>query len=216
MKLFLMRHGQAENNIRDIVSHSPNYWPLTPHGRTQVERSADNLARSQIRIDSVLISPLLRTQETYRIVRNRCYDQLKTAAIRTLESLTEINMGEWNDHWRSARSDKLFKTRTYERHLNDFSSFRLPSGESFRELAIRMMQFLFDDIVKLDSTANVLIISHADPLLSLQKVIIFMTGQSVTPKFPDNAEIIALHLDTEDILHRQQRLNRDLLLGVHK
>lgn len=209
MKLFLMRHGQAENNIRDIVSHSLNRWPLTPKGRIQVMRAAGELAKSKVRIDGVFLSPLMRTQETYEVMRAYC-NQIDNAPTTTLECLTEINMGDWNDRKRSIRSNKLFETRSYERQSTTFSSFRLPKGESFHELGFRMAKFLFENVMKFDSRANILIISHADPLLSLQKVINFITGQRIDMKFQDNAEIIKLNLSKDKILRQRGSLRKCL------
>lgn len=209
MKLFLMRHGQAENNILDIVSHSIGRWHLTPKGRFQVMMAASELAQSKVRIDGVFLSPLVRAQETCEIMKIYCR-QIAAAPTRTMECLTEINMGDWNDRKRSIRSNKLFEIRSYERHLTTFSSFRLPKGESFQELGFRMAKFLFENIVKFDSKANILIISHADPLLSLQKIINFMTGQDIDIKFQDNAEIIKLDLSKDKILRQHSSLQKCL------
>ena len=215
MKLFLMRHGQAENNVRNIISHSPGCWSLTARGRKQVAAAANELNESTCQIDNVLISPLLRAQETYEIMKNRC-EQVQAAPVNTLESLTEIHMGDWNNRQRCAESNTLFAQRSRERRSHNFSPFRLPYGESFRELALRMTGFLSDYIVNSDTDSSLLIISHADPLFSLQRVIKLLTNYQLPASYPNNAEIISIDLSMGQVSNLRRSLRGYLLQGADK
>ncbi|KKT21544.1 MAG: hypothetical protein UW05_C0008G0026, partial [Candidatus Giovannonibacteria bacterium GW2011_GWC2_43_8] len=47
-KYFIMRHGEAESNIKNIVNGdiNKNHYPLTPRGKKQVEVSVKNLLKT--------------------------------------------------------------------------------------------------------------------------------------------------------------------------
>ncbi|MFZ1654381.1 MAG: histidine phosphatase family protein [Candidatus Moraniibacteriota bacterium] len=65
---YLVRHGEAENNVRNILNSLPerNTYPLTERGREQVGATA-RLLRS-VEVDVIWSSPILRTRETAEII----------------------------------------------------------------------------------------------------------------------------------------------------
>ncbi|SDH76904.1 phosphohistidine phosphatase SixA [Pseudomonas panipatensis] len=62
MKLWLLRHGEAEPHARRDAERC-----LTAHGRKEVLQSAGHLAGHEI--DGILASPYVRAQETAELVR---------------------------------------------------------------------------------------------------------------------------------------------------
>jgi phosphohistidine phosphatase len=65
LTLLLLRHAEAEaarHGQADIDR------PLSGHGRTEALDAAECMAAAQLRIDTVLVSPALRTRETAIIV----------------------------------------------------------------------------------------------------------------------------------------------------
>jgi phosphohistidine phosphatase len=65
LTLLLLRHAEAaaaRHGQPDIER------PLTDHGRTEALDAAECMAAAQLRIDTVLVSPALRTRETAIIV----------------------------------------------------------------------------------------------------------------------------------------------------
>lgn len=60
MKIYLLRHGQAEGLITDDVSRS-----LTNQGIADVKKLGCQLAQENTRFDLVFVSPYRRTQQTY-------------------------------------------------------------------------------------------------------------------------------------------------------
>jgi len=64
---FMMRHGEAENNVQKIADTSDERrYPLTDKGRAETKRAAENLRTCGI--THVYTSPFARTQETAEIL----------------------------------------------------------------------------------------------------------------------------------------------------
>lgn len=66
MRLYLMRHGKAEE--RDSWGGTDEARPLTEEGRNEVERAAQGLRLLGVSLDAILSSPLARAAATARLV----------------------------------------------------------------------------------------------------------------------------------------------------
>ena len=87
MKLFLVRHGEIESNLKKIYAG----WseePLTPNGRRQAQEAAEKLVRYDI--EAIYCSPLTRTVQTAEIIGS-------VLSIKPVpeESFKELRMGPW-------------------------------------------------------------------------------------------------------------------------
>jgi probable phosphoglycerate mutase len=68
--LYLIRHGEAEANIKPIVAGMKGDAGLTPRGRSQAERLRDRLAQSgEIPADVLIASTLPRARQTAEIIQ---------------------------------------------------------------------------------------------------------------------------------------------------
>lgn len=191
MKLYLMRHGESENNIRGIVSHAQNKWHLTPRGRQQVNGAMQRLRAEGVNM--IICSPLLRTRESADIACK----YIKARKVVS-NNLTEIQMGVWSDRARKGATRALFKVRAIARKTRFFQKTHfLRGGESFYDLSERMIRFVITDLARLDEESTALIISHADPIFALQKII-----QSKPARYPNNAEIIEMEFSLHDCVAR--------------
>ncbi len=67
-KYFLMRHGQALSNVKNLISCWPEafYNGLTPKGRLEVEKAVKSLKNKNI--DLIFSSDLLRTKQTAEMI----------------------------------------------------------------------------------------------------------------------------------------------------
>ncbi len=149
---FVMRHGQAENNIRKIISADPkNPHHLTQLGKEQVNEAGQKLKNK--RIDLIIASPFLRTQETAQMVANIIgYDR---SAILTDNRLSEVRANSFEgktvgEYHSSFSSD-----------LDYFSTKRL-SDENYQDIKSRMAEFIYD-IDQRYEKKNILIITHDSP-----------------------------------------------------
>lgn len=64
--LILVRHGQADSNVRSVLTDHEEGFPLTDLGKEQVRDTAAQL--SGIRVDRIFTSPLLRARQTAEIL----------------------------------------------------------------------------------------------------------------------------------------------------
>jgi phosphohistidine phosphatase len=79
MQLFIMRHGQAEDNCPD---GEDCHRQLTAQGKLEVEEIANVLLKQQVAITQLLVSPYVRAQQTASIIQ-----QAYPAAVLTTLSL---------------------------------------------------------------------------------------------------------------------------------
>ncbi|MEK7673933.1 MAG: Sua5/YciO/YrdC/YwlC family protein [Patescibacteria group bacterium] len=154
-KYFLMRHGEAIANERNIIS---SYYPerfknsLTKRGEQQVLKKIEQLKK--YKIDLIVASPFLRTKQTAKIIS----EKLKIPVIYD-KRLKEINCGifegqDWTPY-------NKFAKKIIDRYKN-----RIPKGESLRDVKIRMLKVIFE-LEKKYQNKTILIVSHGHPLLVL-------------------------------------------------
>ncbi len=148
-KYFIMRHGQAENNVLNIESSNyKNNHHLTEKGKREVKSSLNKLKN----IDLIFSSDFIRTKETAEIIA-------KHFGIKRIlydKKLREVNVG-------------ILNNRPKKDYDNYFSSFEeefiksCPGGENLTELKNRVSEFIYE-IDKKYSNKNILIIGHEYPL----------------------------------------------------
>jgi phosphohistidine phosphatase len=93
MKLWILRHGEAEPHARSDAQRN-----LTEHGREQVRQAAAHLIGQSI--DTMLVSPYVRAQQTAEIVRKVLggTPALKTVSWLTPESDPACAVGQLPDN----------------------------------------------------------------------------------------------------------------------
>jgi len=159
-KLFLIRHGQTEQN------GEPRYFgvtdlPLSTEGCRQAQLIADSLCDEQI--NALFTSPLCRSLETAGIIA----EDHKLEA-RIVRGLSEIDFGQWEglsfDEIRSRNPEQV------SRWLNDPWNFAFPAGQSvqhFRSHVIEVIEQI------LDVAGNVAVVAHGG---SLRVIICHLCG----------------------------------------
>ncbi|MEX2515265.1 MAG: class I tRNA ligase family protein [Candidatus Paceibacterota bacterium] len=155
-KFFAMRHGEADHNIKRIMSSLPsNEHHLTNKGKEEVREAITKL--EDIDIDFVFVSPMLRTKETAEMVKESL--DLSTEQIIIDERFTEnkagILEGKKVEKWHEVMDD-----------LEPFSE-TVEGGETYTDIRTRMLSALFD-INESYQDKNILIISHGLPLRIMQ------------------------------------------------
>jgi isoleucyl-tRNA synthetase len=149
---WFLRHGEAENNKKDIN----NAWPekkkfsLTPLGRKQAELSAKKLIKEKI--DLIISSPILRTLQTAQIASKI----LGVKKIIIEKNLREIDLGVLN-----GKPNKDYHAQfanEYEHHFK-----KIKGGESVDDLQRRMAQLLMK-LEKKYQGKKILLVSHQYPI----------------------------------------------------
>lgn len=133
-RYLLMRHGEAENNVTDTVSYSlKDSYHLTEKGKREVAEAMKFLKKAQL--DYVVASPVLRTQETAKLVA----EALGISADRILTDprIAEANTGIFN-------GKPIAEYRAYFADVEEKFTKRPPEGETLEEMKARLGGFLYD------------------------------------------------------------------------
>ncbi len=155
-KYFVMRHGEAEKNVKNIInSTNDNPSPLTAKGRERAKDGAKNIGE---KIDLIFASPLLRTQETAKIAAEEL--GLSPKEIITDDRLIEIQSGVLNDK-------PITEFRSFFASHSDRFHQAPDGGENLTQVKRRMGEFLYD-IDKKYADKNILIVSHEDSIWMLE------------------------------------------------
>ncbi len=144
----LMRHGEAENNARGIVSYrKEDAYHLTERGKEQVKASASKMKDG---FDLIIASPLLRTRETAELVAEEL--RMDKSEIVYDDRIAEVNTGDFN-------GCSIDTYRSY--FVSTLEKFEKPSpnGETLADMKRRIGSFLYD----IDSAyrgKRILIVAH--------------------------------------------------------
>ncbi len=177
-KYFVMRHGEAENNIvRGPHNRELEYKAkLTEVGKKQVFENAKNLKE---KIDVVFCSTLNRAKET-------AYIACKELGFPLEKVIYDDNLREWetSSYFENKTRDEFDKY--YEVSYLDKPKEHLPDGESFADLVKRLGKFIYDTD-KRYSRKNILIFGHGSALDALDFVVKgFIFDSLSTEKNPFN------------------------------
>jgi isoleucyl-tRNA synthetase len=158
-RYFAIRHGLAQHNI-DGVANSRDAVPskLVEEGKARVLASAQELKKEDI--DLIIASPLLRTQETAKMILREL--NLPDSALMVDERLREVGFGVYDGkpigQWRAFYSE--FAER-FEKAPE--------GGETYVDVRRRVGEFMFE-IEKRYSGKNILIVSHIRPIWTLKHI----------------------------------------------
>ncbi len=171
-KYVLMRHGEAESNVRGIInSHDLNLYGLTEKGITQIKESADKLKNSGVSenvvasgnnraITKIYASDFRRTKESAKIIAEAL--GLEESKIIYDVRLRECDGGE-------------LEGRSWDERLADFKTedqriFAKPAGgESVAEVKRRVAECLYE-IDSVNKDENILIVAHGLPIRMMKEV----------------------------------------------
>jgi len=147
-KYFVMRHGEAENNVLDVYSSDPKINHLTEQGRNEVLKTAQELQNKEI--TKIYASPFLRTRETAEIVAEKI--GFPKNKIVYDNRLRELEFGDFSGKSSKEYCDYM-ESKNWEFDTN------VPGGESFNDTKKRFGEFLYEIDGK-EQNENILIVSH--------------------------------------------------------
>jgi len=146
--LFLVRHGEAESNVKRYFAGWSAESSLTPLGKEQAKLLRRRLAKEGI--GKIFCSDLERTQETARLLSLKC-------PITYSDSLRERNYGvlegvEWG------KDEKKYEAY----HSDPF--IRPKGGENCADVQKRVLSYFKRNVLSC-LEEKVLVISHHNPLV---------------------------------------------------
>ncbi|MCK5084911.1 MAG: class I tRNA ligase family protein, partial [Candidatus Pacebacteria bacterium] len=155
-KFILLRHGESENNVKDIKAGQLEGFPLTEKGIKQVEDAAEIIKKE--RVDIIVSSPVLRTKQTAEIVSK----ELGIEYIKD-ERIKEYDFGSWNGHGNDdsfCKEDELYQE--YKKLAHDEKKYNFHfggDGESRKEIEERVRKFI-EEVTEKYAGKNILIVGH--------------------------------------------------------
>ena len=173
IKIYLVRHGEAEHNVLSIGSSLPEITErhLTEKGKDQIREVAEFLRDKSV--SAIISSPLLRTRETAAIIS-------KSAGVPVDidDRLHETGLGIFNE-----KPIQLFFDK-YPKPEMRLSPDRADGVESFIDMRGRLQRFL-SDLEEQYAGKTVVVVSHGDPLEQLHGILTHEApGLSATGWYP--------------------------------
>lgn len=159
-KYFVVRHGEADSNVREVVDSSGDENnKITENGIQEIKNSAKKLKDEKF--DVIFCSSARRTKETAHLIAEVVgFDKNK---IIFDERLEEYQVGDLD-----GKNIIEYKKYVEEniKSVHDYFTSSLPNGESRLSVHKRMGDFIYE-IEKEYSNKKILIISHGDPIMAL-------------------------------------------------
>ncbi len=157
LDLYLLRHGESEANLSNIVGGRIIGTPLSDRGRIQARALGERLIDEEITFDEVYVSPALRTTQTAEIVLG----ELERAVIPgprlvIVDELLELSQGELEGQSRDLiYTDK----RRALMNANPFD-YKAPGGESQREVEERAYGWIEKTLLDRNEDLRIAIFGH--------------------------------------------------------
>jgi hypothetical protein len=131
VRIYLIRHGETENNRLGIVQGARVDPPINSRGRAQAQRMGESLSRAAIAPSVFLHSPLLRARQTTELAAAALY---KAPSIKSESSLVEVDFGP-SAEGQLAVEARTGMVQTYASWAaGDIDRRMAASGESGREV----------------------------------------------------------------------------------
>lgn len=159
IKLYLVRHGEAEHNVLRVGSSLPEITDrhLTERGKEQVRSVAESLKGKSIA--AIISSPLVRTRETAAII-----SETIGVPVDIDDRLHETTLGIFNE-----KPIQLFFDK-YSKPEMRISPDEKDGVESYIDMRGRLERFL-GDLAQHYPGQSVVIVSHGDPIEQLHGIL---------------------------------------------
>ena len=159
MKLYFVRHGETEWNVKKKIQGKTDI-PLNENGIRQAKELACQLVEEDISVKHVYHSPQLRAAETARIAAEALH-----ATCIPLDGLVEMNLGSWEgSNWRVIEREN---SPEYQEWRKDRRYVRTPGGgECYNDVVKRTLDAM-EYIMKREN-GDVLIVTHSACMLAFQ------------------------------------------------
>lgn len=158
MKLYFIRHGQTDWNIRGMIQGSKD-TELNEAGIRQAEELSSRIISSGITFSKIYTSRQKRALTTAQILSNAVSVEYLPA-----EGLEEINLGDWEGlSWREVRENYPAE---YEEWYHKRRYTRAPNGEAYQDMLERALKAIHT-IIKAN-IEDVAIVTHSAVIMCLQ------------------------------------------------
>ncbi len=190
---YIIRHGQTEWNVKNLLHGGGSNTPLNETGKKQAEEIAKVL--KDIHFDEIFSSDLERSIETVKGIALE-----RSLTIKTSEALREKNYGKYEGRHRLEVKDELKDIFTNWEKLNDSEKMKFrvyETGETDEEAITRFMRHLRELSVVYPGK-TLLIAAHGGIMRYLLIKLGWGTYEELDPASVPNTSYIKLECDSVD------------------
>ncbi|WP_342617359.1 histidine phosphatase family protein [Rhodoferax sp. GW822-FHT02A01] len=200
MEIYLLRHGQSEANVLNLVCGQLDY-PLTQNGIAQAATACNYL--KTIGFDRVYSSSLSRAIHTVKPL-------MKEVDVQVYDQLMELDTGDVSH----ITLQELRASDARYRRPWLFPDLRHPGGETFREMIIRISAWFDIHSKSWRDGEKILIVGHEG---TLRVIYLKLMGLKLDeyPDFPiGNCEQLYFMLNNGRVIeHRHLTLNGEVKIN---
>lgn len=190
MKLFLIRHGQTEWNVKGKIQGSYDS-ELNDTGITQAYELSKKIIESDYKFSKIYSSQQKRALKTAQIL-----SEATNVECIPMKGLEEINLGEW---------EGLSWTEVQERYPREFEEWQMnlrytksPKGESYQDMTERALTAIHKIIN--ENSNDVAIVTHSAVIMCLQCYITNTPFDKMMKFKADNTAITEIDSDRLKII----------------
>ena len=198
MKIYLIRHGESLANL-GLVSADfsmDNQNSLSQKGENQIQ--AIILAFQNCNIVRIFSSPMKRAIKSAKILQSGLVNKPK---IMIDNRLKEIDYGIFTDDRNNPEMQNIAK-----KQIAGDQEIRFGGGENIREILERFLDFLVDTYKK-NQNGEIVVFSHGRLLSIVSKKIEELCQKKIKKSKIDNASIIEVELNNDEITLLKTHLN---------
>lgn len=179
MKLFLIRHGQTDWNLKGKIQGSYD-TELNETGIAQAEELSSKVIEQNYKFFKIYSSCQKRALKTAQVLSYHT-----NVSYEIIKGIEEINLGEWEGlSW--AEVKKKFPAE-YEEWYNNRRYTKPPKGESYEDMLKRVLEAIHNIIKK--GSEDVAVVTHSAVIMCLQCYITNTPFSEMTKFKVDNSAI---------------------------
>lgn len=172
MNVIFLRHGEAIDNVRELISDKEIYWStLTENGKKTVLDSIEVLPKI---IDKIYVSPFPRTIETAHFV----FEKYPNTEVIIEQRLHEIYHGKYSGKRNNEDLDQV----RMKQIDNDYFIRLGQYGENRYDIESRLCNFLKDVYINNFNSNTILIVSHGSVTSYMKRILKIKTSHIKTGK----------------------------------
>ena len=153
MKLYFIRHGESDANVKNVFSNRPPGAPLTEKGRAQAKALAVRLKKENI--TAVYASTLLRARQTAQVLA----EEIGVTVVID-DALREFDVGKYEGQaFEQGGLDECLAVIKAWLHSGELDR-KIEGGESLSELIARLGPFLKNLQKSHQPDANIVLVGH--------------------------------------------------------
>lgn len=161
MNLIFMRHGEATDNVKGLISDKEIYFSiLTENGINTVKESISYLPNT---IDKMYVSPLPRTIQTASLV----YEKYPEIEYVIDDRIREIQYGKYSHKKNNEELDNVRIKQINGDYFTRFGDY----GDNKFDIEYRLSIFLKDIYENDKDKNNILIISHGSIISYMKRIL---------------------------------------------